>query len=304
HELFGTVSIGIALYPDDGSQTATLLQNADTALYRAKDEGRNCVCFFQPQHSMATARRTLVENALRNALERGEMRVEYQPKADGRSLAWESAEALLRWRSDDLGDVSPVEFIPVAEETGLIDVLGWFVLESALRDLQRIRELDPDFGMAVNVSVRQFRDAGFIPRLLEYLEGTGLPPGSLELEVTESIMAEAVPELEILREAGLRLAIDDFGTGFSSLSYLKRLPVTTLKLDREFVRDLETDNADRALITAMIAVARELELDTVAEGVETQGQLDFLRARNCSQLQGYRLGRPMPIGDLLAGLAG
>jgi EAL domain-containing protein (putative c-di-GMP-specific phosphodiesterase class I) len=154
------------------------------------------------------------------------------------------------------------------------------------------------------VSVRQFRDAGFIPRLLEYLEGTGLPPGSLELEVTESIMAEAVPELEILREAGLRLAIDDFGTGFSSLSYLKRLPVTTLKLDREFVRDLETDNADRALITAMIAVARELELDTVAEGVETQGQLDFLRARNCSQLQGYRLGRPMPIGDLLAGLAG
>ncbi|MCB1788475.1 MAG: EAL domain-containing protein, partial [Gammaproteobacteria bacterium] len=298
-DLFSTVSIGVAVFPDDGERAEILLQNADTALYRAKDGGRDNVCFFQPQHSQAAARRTEVESALRDALVQDELSVVYQPKANGRTLQWDGAEALVRWHSGQLGDVSPAEFIPVAEDSGLIDAIGWFVIDSALRDLHRIRERVPDFGMAVNVSVRQFRDPTFIRHLLDRLHKADVPCHALELEVTESIMAEGVPELEALREAGLRLAIDDFGTGFSSLSYLKRLPVTTLKLDRAFVSDLETDNADRALITAIMAVARELDLDTVAEGVETQGQLAFLQARHCSHLQGYLLGRPMPLADLL-----
>jgi diguanylate cyclase (GGDEF)-like protein len=298
-ELFSTVSIGVALFPHDGDDADQLLQNADAALYQAKSIGRNSFCFFEPRHNAATERRIALETALRTAIERNELSVVYQPKADGTTLEWHGAEALLRWHSPTLGDVSPGEFIPVAEEIGLIDNLGWFVIETVLRDLHWIRELVIDFGVAVNVSVRQLHDPGFIPRLLGELRESGLPPGLIELEVTESIMAEAVPQLETLREAGLRLAIDDFGTGFSCLSYLKRLPVTTLKLDREFVRDLEVDPADKALITAMIAVARELDLETVAEGVETQGQLAFLQAQKCSQIQGFLLGKPMPIARLL-----
>jgi diguanylate cyclase (GGDEF)-like protein len=302
--LFSSASIGVALFPSDGDNADTLLRNADSALHRAKDDGRNNVCFFHPRHNHAATRRVVLESEMRSALERGEMQVFYQPKADAATLGWEGAEALLRWNNPELGQVSPLEFIPVAEETGLIEEIGSFVLKTAIRDLQRIRELRPDFAMAVNVSVRQFRNEEFIPRLLRELKASGLPPGLIELEVTESIMAEAVPQLEVLRDAGLRLAIDDFGTGFSCLSYLKRLPVTTLKIDREFVRDLESDSADRALVTAVIAVARELELDTVAEGVESEGQLGFLQSQGCSQIQGFLLGRPIPFEDFLGQLHG
>lgn len=301
-ELFSTASIGVALYPHDGDDADQLLQNADAALYQAKADGRNSFCFFEPRHNAATARRILVESALRSAIDKQELRVVYQPKAGGESLKWEGAEALLRWESGTLGTVSPAEFIPVAEETGLIDQLGWFVIDKVLEDLHWMRECMIDFGVAVNVSVRQFRDPEFIPQLLTRLRASGVPPGLLELEVTESIMAESIPQLGKLRDAGLRLAIDDFGTGFSCLSYLKRLPVTTLKLDREFVRDLEVDSADKALVTAMLAIAREFDLETVAEGVETDGQLAFLRAQRCSQIQGYLLGEPMPIDALLAEL--
>ncbi len=298
-ELFSTVSIGVAMFPNDGSETETLLKNADTALYRAKDAGRNSFCFFEPCHNTATARRIEVESALRSALAHDELRVVYQPKCNGKTLVWEGAEALLRWEHPKLGSVSPLEFIPIAEETGMIDAIGWFVLQRALHDLRLIREQVESFNMAVNVSVRQFRSIDFIPRLLGQLQLSEVPLHLLELEVTESIMAESVPQLGVLRDAGLRLAIDDFGTGFSSLSYLKRLPVTTLKIDREFIRDLETDSADRALVTAMLAVARELDLDTVAEGVETDGQRRFLQYHGCSQLQGYLVGRPMSIDVLL-----
>jgi diguanylate cyclase (GGDEF)-like protein len=299
HELFSNASIGVAVFPDDGRDADTLLKNADTALFRAKDEGRNSFRFFEPRLNKSTSRKIQVEHALRSALARNELRVVYQPKAGTGSLCWEGAEALLRWNSEKLGEVSPLEFIPVAEETGMIETLGWFVLHTALRDLHWIRAIVNDFEMSINVSLRQFRNPDFIPRLLERLKASGVPPGMIELEVTESIMAESATQFEVLRGAGLRLAIDDFGTGFSSLSYLKRLPVTTLKIDREFVRDLEVDTADKALITAIIAVARELDLATVAEGVENDGQLKFLQSQGCDQLQGFMLGRPMPIGDLL-----
>ncbi|MDZ7752837.1 MAG: EAL domain-containing protein [Gammaproteobacteria bacterium] len=301
-ELFSTASIGVALCPDDGTDSGTLLQNADTALYRAKDAGRHGVCFFRQEYSRAATRRVVVENALHLALERDELRVVYQPKCDARSRRWMGAEALLRWHSATLGEVSPGEFIPVAEDTGLIAALGQFVLVRAVEDLVRIQAVAPDFTMAVNVSVRQFDSPNLVTGVVDLLEQFGIAPAMLELEVTESIMAATIPQLDLLREAGLRLAIDDFGTGFSSLSYLKRLPVTTLKLDREFVRDLETDPADKALLKAMIKLAQELDLETVAEGVETEGQAAFLQQQRVSQLQGYLLARPMPVDELLVRL--
>jgi EAL domain-containing protein (putative c-di-GMP-specific phosphodiesterase class I) len=203
-----------------------------------------------------------------------------------------------------VGDIPPAEFIPVAEQSGLIQALGDFVLETALRDLKRIHTVAPDFQMAVNVSVRQFRDKDFIVGLMRRIQDTDTDPALLELEVTESIVAEPQRDIEILRDAGVWLAIDDFGTGFSSLSSLKRLPVTTLKIDRAFIRDLEVDPPDKALVTATIAVARELNLQIVGEGVETAGQAACLREHGCTLLQGYYFSRPINADALIASLAG
>jgi diguanylate cyclase (GGDEF)-like protein len=303
-ELFSTASVGVAVYPRDGEDAETLMQNADAALYQAKDSGRNSFCFFEPGQNQATLRRIALEHGLRRAVERDELHVVYQPQFDTRTLQPVGAEALLRWNSSELGEVSPGEFIPVAEESGLIDELGWFVLETVMHDAKTVQADMPGLRFAVNVSVRQFRRQDFIHELLERLKGSGVSPRLIELEVTESIMAESIPQLALLRDAGLRLAIDDFGTGFSCLSYLKRLPVTTLKLDREFIRDLETDQADRTLVTAMVAVARELRLETVAEGVETEGQLALLRSQGCSQVQGYLTGRPMALDQLVEHIGG
>ena len=302
-EYFVNASIGIAIYPDDGEDSALLLSRADAALYRAKAQGRDCICFFEERFNREIERRVVLEQGLRQALSRGELRVLYQPKVDSDTAAWVGAEALVRWHSQELGDISPEEFIPVAEESGLIQDLGHFVLQTALRDLNRIHEVAPDFQMAVNVSVRQFRDKGFISDLMRCIQDTDTDPSLLELEVTESIVAEPQDEIGMLRDVGVWLAIDDFGTGFSSLSSLKRLPVTTLKIDRAFIRDLEIDPADKALVTATIAVARELNLQTVAEGVETAGQAEYLRARGCTLLQGYYFSRPIELDELIAALA-
>lgn len=301
-EYFVTASLGIAVYPDDAEEPATLLSHADTALYRAKSEGRDRVCFFEARYNQEIERRTRLEQGLRQALSRGEIHVLYQPKVDAVTGCWVGAEALMRWRSADLGEVSPVEFIPLAEESGLIRDLGNHVLEVALRDLQRIHEQAPGFQMAVNVSVRQFQDPDFMADVMCRIQETDTDTTLLELEVTESIMAQPLPVMELLLDMGLRLAIDDFGTGFSSLGVLKRLPVSTLKIDREFVRDIELDPADRALVTATIAVADALGLNVVAEGVETAGQADFLREQGCAQLQGYHFARPLPLQALLDGL--
>ncbi len=300
---FVTASIGIAVYPDDARDVGGLMSRADAALYRAKDRGRDCICFFEAAFDQEIERRTRLEQGLRQALRQGELYLLYQPKIDARSGRWVGAEALMRWHSRELGEVSPVEFIPVAEETGLIQALGGFALERALTDLRRIQQLAPDFQMAVNVSVRQFHERDFFEHTLDAVRRSGIDPAHLELEVTESIMARPIAGMERLREAGLQLAIDDFGTGFSSLGTLKRLPVTTLKIDREFVRDIETDPADKALVTAMIAVARELDLQVVAEGVETDGQTDYLRAQGCHLLQGFLFARPLSLDALLEGLA-
>jgi diguanylate cyclase (GGDEF)-like protein len=302
-KLFSTASMGIALFPHDGDNADLLLQNADTALYKAKDDGRNSFCFFQPSLNHATARRVAVETELRQALNRGELTLHYQPKSRLDSDVWLGAEALLRWYNPALGQVSPVEFIPIAEETGLINDIGWFVLTEALKTLQKILVYKPAFSMSVNVSVRQLQDHTFIDRLLRLIEESGIQPELIELEVTESILAEGLKQMELLRNAGLGLAVDDFGTGFSSLSYLKHLPVTTLKIDREFIRDLETDTAGSAFTEAIISLARALELVTIAEGVETQQQREILRQQNCTQMQGYLLSKPLPEEILLKQLS-
>ena len=208
----------------------------------------------------------------------------------------------MRWNNPTLGVVSPVEFIPIAEEIGLINDIGKLVLRTALQDLKQIHQLEPEFGISVNTSVRQFRSDTFLQETLKLLEEAELPPDILELEVTESVLADGAEKFNGLREAGIRLAVDDFGTGFSSLSYLKQIPITTLKIDRAFVQDLETDLSDATLTKAIIALAKELGLDTIAEGVETQSQLDFLRSHGCNLAQGYLLAKPMPIDDLLVDL--
>lgn len=301
-EIFSTASIGISLSPQDGNDTDTLMQNADTALYKAKDEGRNSYYFYQQALNEEVARRIEVERELRKALERDEFRVVYQPQASLDSLRWKSAEALIRWNSPTLGAVSPVEFIPIAEEIGLITEIGELVLRTALQDLKIVHQLEPGFTISVNTSIRQFRSDTFLQETLKLLKEAGLPPDVLELEVTESVLADGAEKFNGLREAGIRLAVDDFGTGFSSLSYLKQIPITTLKIDRAFIKDLETDFSDATLTTAIIALAKELGLDTIAEGVETQSQLAFLRFHGCNLAQGYLLARPMPIEDLLIDL--
>ena len=302
HEIFSTVSIGVSLSPQDGDSTEALMQNADTALYKAKDEGRNSYYFYQQALNEEVARRIEVERELRKAMENNEFRVVYQPQATLDSYRWKSAEALVRWDSSALGAVSPVEFIPIAEEIGLITEIGELVLRTALQDLKHIQAFEPEFSISVNASVRQFRSDTFLQETLSLLEEAELPPEILELEVTESVLADGAEKFNGLREAGIRLAVDDFGTGFSSLSYLKQIPINTLKIDRAFIQNLETDQPDATLTTAIIALAKELGLDTIAEGVETESQLAFLKYHGCNLVQGYLLAKPMPIQNLLVEL--
>ncbi len=300
HDFYTSISVGMALCPDDGEDPDVLMSHADAALYRAKESGRNALCFFDERFNQENERRLRLANALRQAEARGELDVVYQPKVRCGDLRWVGAEALLRWHSEELGEVPPLEFISVAEDTGQIEMLGQFLLRRVLHDMQVIHEVAPEFRLAVNVSMREFRNPTYVSDLLALLHEYRSDPALLELEVTESIMADPDHmEMDLIRQMGLRLAIDDFGTGFSSLSTLKRLPVSTLKLDRAFVRDLETDSADRALIKAMLAIARELQLDTVAEGVESEAQAHYLCREGCTLLQGYHFSPPIPLDQLL-----
>ncbi|MCP3871136.1 MAG: EAL domain-containing protein [Gammaproteobacteria bacterium] len=298
-EIFSTVSIGISVSPQDGNDPDTMIQNADTALYKAKDEGRNRYHFFRQKLNQEVARRMEVERALRKALNCNEFGVVYQPQVCLRTLRWRSVEALIRWNSPTLGFVSPLEFIPIAEDIGLIAQIGEYVLESALRDLKLIHQIDPAFCISVNASTHQFRSSAFVKNTLKLMKELDIHPEQLELEVTESVLADGAEQFHGLREAGIKLAVDDFGTGFSSLSYLKKIPITTLKIDRAFVKDLENDLSDTALTTAIIALAKALGLQTIAEGIETDYQHSFLKKQGCCMAQGYLFAKPMPVGELL-----
>jgi diguanylate cyclase (GGDEF)-like protein len=301
HDIFVTSSVGIALYPHDGMDVATLVKHADSAMYRAKKTNTGFQ-FYEASMEQTISEHVRLESDLRRALEHGELEVYYQPQARFDSQQIIGMEALVRWKHATRGMVSPVEFIPLAEETGLINPLGEFVLRTACAQLKEwIGQGLPPMRVAVNLSVRQLLQKNFYDTVESVLCDTGLPPDLLELEITESTLMEHAQDtlqaLHRLRQLGVRLSIDDFGTGYSSLSYLKRFPVDIIKIDRSFVRDVPHDADDAAIIAGIIALAHSLRLEVVAEGVETEAQLNFLRAHRCDLLQGYYLSPAVPAAQ-------
>ncbi|MFC0397429.1 putative bifunctional diguanylate cyclase/phosphodiesterase [Paraburkholderia rhizosphaerae] len=301
NEYYLGASIGISVCPEDGRDATTLMRNADSAMYQAKQRGRNGFEFFTKELSQQLQRRFAIEQSLRRALAADELRLVYQPIVDGVSGRTIGAEALMRWHNEALGDVSPIEFIPVAEDTGLIVTLGRWLLERACAQAAEWRKtIAPDLTIAVNLSPRQFND-GLVQEVAQSLSAAGLDPGALELEITEGLLmserAPVMPMLHSLSRMGVRISVDDFGTGYSSLSYLKRFPLHNLKVDRSFVAGLP-DHRDAVAIThAVVAMAHSLGMNVTAEGVETSAQSAFLRSIGCDRQQGYLFGRPVAPGE-------
>jgi diguanylate cyclase (GGDEF)-like protein len=299
-------SIGIAVYPQDGGDVETLLKNSDTAMYHAKEAGRSNCQFFTQAMNAAAAERLLLESSLRQAIERHELLLHYQPLvniADGNIVA---TEALVRWNHPELGLVSPARFIPIAEDSGLIIPLGEWVLSQACHQLKQWREQGIALQrMVVNLSPRQFRQKHLVENFSRVLSETGVDPHWLGLEITETVIMEN-PELSIgildeLKALGIELSLDDFGTGYSSLGYLKRFPIDKLKIDQSFVHDITTDADDAAMVAAIIVMAHQLNIRVVAEGVETEAQLAFLREQGCDEYQGYYFSRPLSADTLCSG---
>ena len=309
HELIVTPSIGIAIYPHDGQDFETLSKMADTAMYRVKQAGRNGFRFFTAEMQVHSARTLQLAVALRHALARKELSLQYQPQVSMRDGHVVGAEALLRWTHPELGTISPAEFIPIAEDSGLILAIGEWVLRTAA--LQLKGWMDGGFApmvMAVNLSAVQFRHANLPERVTQILDEVGLPHAFLELELTEAVAMDdpqaAIAVMDQLHERGIRMSIDDFGTGYSSLSYLKKFKVYKLKIDQTFVRDITEDPDDKAIVTAIINMASSLGMQTIAEGVETASQLAFLRLQGCNEAQGYYFSRPLTAEQFEAFIAG
>ena len=299
HDLHVTTSIGVSVFPDDGLDAEALIKNADTAMYQAKDNGRQSYQFFERQMNVRAVERQSIEEGLRRAIEREELALHYQPKVDLRTGLVTGAEALLRWTHPTRGPVSPAQFIPIAEDSGLIVPIGAWVLRTACEQAAAwLAEGLPLGTIAVNVSAMELRDEGFTAGLLDILAETGLDPALLELELTESVLMKhpesAASILKVLRELGMRVAVDDFGTGYSSLSYLRSFPIDALKIDQSFVRQITSIADDTSLVTAVISMARSLKLRVIAEGVETLGQLAFLQAHDCDEAQGFYFSRAVP----------
>ena len=307
-ELHVSCSVGIALYPDDASDLDELMRHADTAMYQAKAEGKDGARFFTAEMNERTQARMQLELSLRHALEQGQFELHYQPLVQARGGRTVGAEALLRWRHPERGMVPPSEFVPLAEEVGLIVPIGAWVIDEACRQMAAWRrEGVPAPGVSVNLSARQLRDDDLIETVRGSLERHGLPAGALELELTESMLMEDAErnlrQLHALRGLGVRLAIDDFGTGYSSLAYLNRFPIHRLKIDRRFVHQMLDDHTERAITMAVIGLGHTLGLEVVAEGVETEGAASLLRQAGCDLLQGWLFGRPMPAVAFAAALA-
>jgi EAL domain-containing protein (putative c-di-GMP-specific phosphodiesterase class I) len=296
HELYVTTSIGIAMFPDDGQDAESLLKNADRAMYRAKEVGRDNYQYVTAARFDAADARLGLERKLRLALEREEFLVHYQPMVEIATGRVVGAEALVRWDQPESGIIQPEEFIPLAEETQLIVPLGTWVLRTACKQMKAWHDAGyTSLRVAVNLSPRQFQDRDLVATVERILAETGFPAPFLDLEITESTAMQNVDlSLSImnrLKEMGIRISIDDFGTGYSSLSYLKRFPIDTVKIDQDFVRDLTSDDA--AIISAVISMARALNLRVIAEGVETEEQLDFLRREHCAEMQGFLYSEPL-----------
>ena len=306
HEVHASASIGITVFPNDGTDRDVLLRNADDAMYRAKERGRNDFQFYTAEMNTESQRRRVLESALYKAQERDELFIEYQPVVRLDSGRLQGVEALLRWRHPELGIVQPEEFIPLAEDTGLIRPIGAWVLQEACRQVGRWRrEAGEDYSVSINLSSRQMKRSDMARQVADVLQEAGLPPQALTLEITESLLmtddSEVSVDLLAIQEMGVTLAVDDFGTGYSSLSYLKHLPVAVMKIDRSFIKGLPDDSDDGALVQAILSIADSLGLRVIAEGVETERQACFLRERGCDFAQGYLYSRPLN-GDELSGL--
>jgi diguanylate cyclase (GGDEF)-like protein len=297
------LSIGISVFPSDGNDSQSLLKAADVAMYRAKDMGRDNYQYYLPSMNVHTVERLELESDLSRALERGEFLLYYQPKVEIATGLITGTEAFLRWKHPRRGLVPPMDFISLAEETGLIVAIGEWVLATACAQNKRWQtQALPTLGIAVNLSARQLADSTFLPKLRRIIHASRLDPSSLELEITESVVMShgesAVAVLEKLKSIGVQIAIDDFGTGYSSLSYLKRFPIDTVKMDRSFIRDIPSDSGDIKIARAIIAMAHALKLKVVAEGVENAEQLKFLESHHCDAGQGYFLFRPLPADEV------
>jgi diguanylate cyclase (GGDEF)-like protein/PAS domain S-box-containing protein len=302
HETFVTVSIGIVLYPADGRNARVLLKNADTSMYQAKAQGRNTFHFYRPELSVFSRRRFALQSRLRGALERNELSLHYQPQVSLQTGEITGAEVLLRWESPELGRVGPATFIPLAEEAGLIEPIGAWVLLSACAQIRTWQVAGlPSLRVAVNVSGYQIMRGPIVESVAHALTCSGLDPTLLEIEVTEGFFVregeQAIEKLNALKELGISFAIDDFGTGYSNLSYLKRMPLDRLKMDQSFVRGIPMDTDDATIARTVIALAHGLQLKVLAEGVETQAQLEFLRGEGCEEMQGYLFGPPLPVEE-------
>jgi diguanylate cyclase (GGDEF)-like protein/PAS domain S-box-containing protein len=302
HDLEVTCSIGISAYPRDGTDVQELMKNADVAMFRAKEQGRNNFQYYTRELNDKAVERVIMEKHMRKALGKGEFLLHYQPQVDLVNGRITGMEALLRWKSPELGFLPPNKFIPLAEETGLIEPIGEWVLKTACEQNRKWHQTGlPQLSIAVNLSPRQFRQEGFVEAIGRILHQTGLEAQYLELEIVESLLMQDVENstflLNKINELGIQLTMDDFGTGFSSLSYLKRFKFDKLKIDRSFVRDITSDPDSAAIARAIIAMAHSLKLKVIAEGVETEGQLCYLRAQGCDEMQGFYFSRPVPSGE-------
>jgi diguanylate cyclase (GGDEF)-like protein len=305
HEIYTSASIGISTYPDDGNSADLLLQYADTAMYYAKQSGRNNYRFFSHELRANIDEQLAIESRLRHAIKNNELHLFFQPKINIIEEKIIGAEALLRWSNPDLGNVPPDVFIPIAEKYGLIEDIGSWVLEMACREASHWQTISSqDLHVAVNISPQQFRSKDLLKKVDNILQTSGLPAKLLEMEITETLLIQDTEEpleiLNALRERKITLSLDDFGTGYSSLSYLKRFPIQILKIDRSFIQNLADNQHDRSLVDAIIAMGHSLELRIVAEGVESQEQLEFLRKRNVKVVQGYLFSPPVSIKDFRA----
>jgi diguanylate cyclase (GGDEF)-like protein len=298
HETFVSASIGITIFPDDASDAQDLLKNADAAMYRAKEHGKANYQFFTSDMNEQVKERLIVKNGLSRALDHDEFILLYQPKLNLNTGRVVSAEALMRWESPDLGLVSPVKFIPVLEETGMVVEVGaWAIHTACFQHIKWLKQGLPPIKIAVNLSARQLRDPGFVKIVKNALDKYSLPPSALEIEITESMLMSDAPNIVVslkeLHDYGVHISMDDFGTGYSSLSYLKRFPIDTIKIDRSFVSDIDTSLDDAEIIHTIINMGQTLNRRVIAEGVETQEQLDILRRYNCDEIQGYFFSRPL-----------
>ena len=298
-EIFISCSIGITFFPEDASNVNDLLKHADVAMYKAKNKGRNNFQFFTPELNAEVIQAMAIKNDLRGAIDRNELLLYYQPKFHVQKNRIIGAEALLRWQHPSRGIVSPDQFIPIAEQSGLIIAIGQWVITEAMKQNKKWQEdFSPDFGMAINLSVKQFQENGLVDFIVAELTQASLDAACIELEITESLLMEkSHQEQEILSELsdkGFKISMDDFGTGYSSLSYLKRFTIDILKIDRSFIADVNSDPDAAEIVKAIIAMAHALKLTVVAEGVENEQQMDFLNRLNCNEIQGYLISKPIP----------